>query len=362
MGGCHCNDSREDIHEVVTLHPQPAPVQSPAPAEPSQPSSPPPPLYSPEQVQALQTAWRAYLSHKAQLPLLREVIVLNPDGEEVPEVDIKEEITEVPDLLTKEAKEKLSRLGPFNYKLKVASGVAKGPMALTDGSVYIGQWIGSKRHGKGKLYQADGVYQEGYWNGVLHLYGRIIQSNGDHYEGEFYMGQMTGRGKFEDLEGNIAYDGEWRDDQKHGKGVEKGVDGAIYEGYFETNQKCGKGVMHWSTGEVYDGDFLNDTIHGFGKYIWSPTKYYEGHWEAGKMHGKGVFSNDGKEYEGDFVQDKKQGKGVYKWDGNVYEGDFVDNKMHGQGYLTMKGKERKLYTFANNKRLTLVEEPTQPTN
>jgi hypothetical protein len=61
--------------------------------------------------------------------------------------------------------------------------------------------------------------------------------------------------------------------------------------------------------------------------------------------------NEGKEYEGDFVDDKKHGMGIYKWDGHVYEGDFADNKMHGKGYLTMKGKERVLYAFENNKRM-----------
>ena len=362
MGGCHCTEGKEDTHEVVTVHQQPVSEHA-APLAPNEPKAQLPielPQWNTADLSYLQTTIRAYLIRKEQKDALKQVLVLDYEAEDVPEVDIQEERKEIPELLTKEAKEKLERLGPFKRNLKVAGGAMKPPVTLIDGSVFVGQWLGLKRVGYGRLYQADGGYQEGYWNGVLHVYGRIIQPNGDHYEGEFHMGQMHGYGRFEDLAGVHSYDGQWRDNQKHGQGVEKGDDGATYSGSFETDQKCGRGVMRWSSGESYEGDFHNDTIHGHGKYIWSPTKYYEGQWDNGKMHGQGKFIIEDKEYEGEFFQDKKHGKGIYKWEGNVYEGDFVDNKMHGQGYLSMKGKPRKLYTFANNKRLALVEEPAQP--
>merc|ERR1711964_421443 len=45
---------------------------------------------------------------------------------------------------------------------------ARGQMEYTDGSVYVGPWMGGKRHGKGKIYASDGKVEDGTWeNGEL---------------------------------------------------------------------------------------------------------------------------------------------------------------------------------------------------
>lgn len=63
-------------------------------------------------------------------------------------------------------------------------------MLYTDGSVYDGQWIADKIHGK----------------------GIFISSNGDRYEGNFNFGLREGFGSMFYRNGN-TYQGQWKNDQ-----------------------------------------------------------------------------------------------------------------------------------------------------
>jgi hypothetical protein len=63
-------------------------------------------------------------------------------------------------------------------------------MLFQDGSVYDGQWEADKIHGRG-------VY---------------ISTNGDRYEGFFYLGMKEGYGSIFYRNGN-SYQGQWKQDQ-----------------------------------------------------------------------------------------------------------------------------------------------------
>ena len=266
------------------------------------------------------------------------------------------ELSEPPDLLSEKAKQKLAQLPPYPYRELALRGSPRGPVQLRDGSVYVGEWLQGRRYGQGRLYTRAGGLMEGYWNGLLHIEGREILTNGDSYEGGFREGKMQGYGRYEDFLRRNSYEGEWVQNCQLGRGREDIEDGSTYEGDFENDQRSGYGTIRWASGEVYEGEFRAHVMHGIGRYVWTADKWYEGEWKDGQMHGVGKFANEGKVYEGDFVAGKKHGKGILKWNGNVYFGDFEDNKMHGVGDLTMKGKETKRYAFQYNKRMELVKE------
>ena len=122
---------------------------------------------------------------------------------------------------------------------------------------------------------------------------------GDYYFGAWDNGERSGEGKESKNGGNIIYQGSWRNDMKNGRGVEtisedtgtyrisktrtkkiqdeEGLEkdevytedvaiGARYDGTWRDNQKHGKGVWTWSDGSRYEGEFQNDEITGFGKF------------------------------------------------------------------------------------------------
>ena len=116
-----------------------------------------------------------------------------------------------------------------------------GPYKFEDGSIYYGQMKLGKKHGYGRLMQANGSIYEGFWdNDVPHGYGRNIFAEGDAYEGQLNQGVSQGKGKSINEEG-VIYHGFWDNDEKSGKGTEKHPNGDKFKGIFANDQKNGKG-------------------------------------------------------------------------------------------------------------------------
>jgi hypothetical protein len=84
------------------------------------------------------------------------------------------------------------------------------------------------------------------------------------YKGEMLDGKKNGHGTFTHAE--YTYEGEWVNDQRHGKGVLSYTNGKVYEGEFRNGQKHGKGRVTYPNGDVYEGDWENGLRQGQGVY------------------------------------------------------------------------------------------------
>ena len=87
----------------------------------------------------------------------------------------------------------------------------------------------------------------------------------------------------------------------HGHEIMKYNDG-FYEGEFIYDKREGKGKKTWtdgpSKGDVYDGEWKNDKMHGKGIYKYHNGKEYNGEWNCGDMHGWGIMKYTDGYYEG----------------------------------------------------------------
>lgn len=303
---------------------------------------------------AVQSALRCYLACKSATKALTSMTVLTPSTErDAIEHLAKTPLRSIPDILTEAAKVKLAQLPPFEYPIRVVGGDYAGPVVLSDGSVYDGQWREGKRLGKGRYFTSSGGLLQGIWNNGLHIYGRVVYPNGDHYEGEYIHMRRHGSGTFQSLYCTIEYKGTWKHDKKHGFGCEKLADGCQYEGYFEEDMRHGEGQLIKSNGDVYIGGFKQGKQSGYGKWTRQDGKRYEGEWEEGVIQGKGTLISKDKAYTGQFVQGKKEGMGVLTWGDFKYEGEFAGNKMHGKGEISLQGAAPQPCVFVRNKQVAV---------
>ena len=167
----------------------------------------------------------------------------------------------------------------------------------------------------------------------------IYTPNGELvYEGEMKNGERHGQGIEYNEDGEIVYEGQFKNDEYHGQGTYYYSDGRKYEGEFENDEYNGHGIEYDEDGEiVYEGQFKNGKFNGQGTYYYSNGGKYEGEFENNKFNGQGIVYDEDEEivYEGEFKNDEYHGQGVkYDEDGKiVYEGQFKNGKFNGQGTL-----------------------------
>jgi hypothetical protein len=104
----------------------------------------------------------------------------------------------------------------------------------------------------------------------------------------------------------ITYYGEIADGKASGIGIGIVEKKGIYEGEWKDNLRHGKGKYTWANGDVYEGDFLEGKRSGYGRYLFVSGEKYEGEWKNDLREGKGViYSKDGKVLlDGIWVNDK----------------------------------------------------------
>lgn len=159
----------------------------------------------------------------------------------------------------------------------------------SDGSVYKGYKLRSKKHG----------------------YGILILSNGSRYEGDWLNDVMSGIGKLFYDSGVLAYDGGFLNNKVDGHGImfnEHQVDSSqidenvkyfrdltqigdawrSFEGTFSKDMKHGIGKWSLQNGDTFMGEFVDDKAEGRGTYTLNlaETENFEkiaGLWRGNKM-------------------------------------------------------------------------------
>jgi len=113
---------------------------------------------------------------------------------------------------------------------------------------------------------------------------------------------MEGQGKLYYSNGQLAYDGEWLNNQFNGKGIvlneepqpldqdfnfedfdQLGEHWKSYEGDFVLDSKEGMGTLLLINGEKYIGSFKEDMIHGEGEFHKTNGEVISGQWNLNQF-------------------------------------------------------------------------------
>ena len=233
----------------------------------------------------------------------------------------------------------------------------RGICLYNNGTLYEGEWKRNKEHGKGVLMTADRrrVIYKGEWER-----GRM------HGQGVYYYNQDDGyfpRRK-DDVgeQGGSRYEGDFKENARHGVGKYILPDGSVYEGEWRENLMSGRGTFRWPDGKncvhysvrkafvissslfvfhllgsIYVGSWIDGKRNGSGILEASGGFTYDGMWVQNAMEGRGIATYpSGQRYEGLWSNGRREGRGtIHFTNGAVYEGRFRGDCMDGQGTMKM---------------------------
>jgi hypothetical protein len=159
---------------------------------------------------------------------------------------------------------------------------------------------------------------------------RFDIKNFSSYQGSVKDGEITGKGERKWSDGRV-YSGDWYLGEMHGKGRWVSSNGSeVYEGEFISNKRQGNGYLKLSTGDVYNGSFSAHRYHGSGSYLRENCFSLEGTFIRGILCGYcSVQWHKLSSYQGPFVKNRLSGRGHFKCLDGSYEcdTDFVNNTI-----------------------------------
>ncbi len=111
-------------------------------------------------------------------------------------------------------------------------------------------------------------------------------------------------------EPNMIYRGEWKNDLRHGYGIQEFFDGSRFEGQWQHNRQY-FGTFIWPDGAEYSGDFSGPHLEGQGT-LKTEDEVVTGSWKDSKLEGKGERRlANGDRYSGTWVKGRLQGYGEH---------------------------------------------------
>lgn len=124
-----------------------------------------------------------------------------------------------------------------------------------------------------------------------------LQRGDSLYQGGLRQGRPDGLGRMEVLSLGVAYEGQWQDGKRQGRGVLTDGAGRRWEGRWQADSLT-EGTLQDSAG-TYEGTFSAELLpQGFGTFAaHDGAVSYEGQWQAGRRHGFGLNVRSGRPIE-----------------------------------------------------------------
>jgi hypothetical protein len=168
------------------------------------------------------------------------------------------------------------------WKNDVRDGRGTGWFA--DQGIYTGDYKAGKRSGYGVYTYPSGNQYTGSWNnGKRHGHGVYVYKDGERYDGNWAKDLRNGYGEVTWPDGR-TYKGQWKAGLRHGHAIQKTAE-YHFEGEFISNKKSGNGKIRFynvqeATGIVeYEGEFKDDEMHGKGYIVTKGGDVIHGLWE-----------------------------------------------------------------------------------
>ncbi|KAH3767218.1 2-isopropylmalate synthase [Pelomyxa schiedti] len=156
------------------------------------------------------------------------------------------------------------------------------------------------------------------------------------YTGRLVNAKRDGSGTARNPDGSISYEGDWRDDKRHGRGASRTHDGDAYDGEWLAGAADGWGTLRHADGSWYEG------LWRAGSWKWGTWHHgvdeVEGEWNGGPKQGWGVqrrkrenTTNTTTNNNNNVTNNNNNNNVMMMMMDTVYEGEWDRNQWHGVG-------------------------------
>ena len=223
-------------------------------------------------------------------------------------------------------------------------------MTYADGRVYDGEWKDDKRNGHGIYTFANGDVYDGEWkNDTKNGHGIYTWKNGDVYDGDWKNDKKNGHGRM-DYKNGEEYKVKLIDSDFYiirGKPCDKDgwfltdrasepyyyrfirSDSCVYDGEWKDDKRHGQGITTYSNGDVYKGQYKNDMRNGYGEMtfqdqVYGKLAYHSSHGKCGTYK----MSEHGGTYKGEWKDNWQNGFArFYFFDGRIFECEWKNGEL-----------------------------------
>lgn len=193
--------------------------------------------------------------------------------------------------------------GTYVGELKDGEPEGQGTLTYNNGYKFVGNFHFDgtapypETHGHGTFYDPSGkVLFDGEYKSGYRASGTQTFANGSKFTGTYDEYGYPQQGKLTSADGVLLFEGTFTGlNCSYWTGKGKYVDGDYsYEGEYKNGEANGHGIQKWNNvsynkGYKYEGDFRNDARNGYGTMYYKESGWYEGNWVDGERNGEGTY-------------------------------------------------------------------------
>ena len=226
---------------------------------------------------------------------------------------------------------------------------------ITSYYVLIGMWKNDVFSGWGRESRCNGdVFEGRFENEKINGKGIFLDRKKNKYIGDFVNSKRWGKGKW--VTNKIIYEGDFNNNQIDGNGKIKFLKSGIeYIGSFKNGTINGYGIFKWINGDKYEGEVKNGKMDGKGKYIYNNGKIINGIFYDGQIKEKEYDTKTMKNKNSRYIlsYDKFDYKRPYRTiDMDTYT--FDESRAYINNYMDLyddksEGEKLNIYRFNSKK-------------
>ena len=205
----------------------------------------------------------------------------------------------------------------------------KGTLRYTNGSTYVGGFVGGAKNGYGHYISPEGYEYAGAWIGGKQTgKAQVHYKNGDLYTGKIKDGLRHGLGELFQVSSNRNYKGKWTQDTLQGE-VEITDPNWIFHGSMNVRTGTGAGTFNYKDGTKYSGQVVNFKREGEGTLKFKSGEIISGVWTGNvNVKSASIIDEHGFQWMGELHNMQPSGRMKTKRpDGIIYDSVWENGAM-----------------------------------